>query len=44
MNVEGSSLCQEVKTVHEEFAVEWSHVHSNQAPTAVTFLFLIQCL
>ena len=29
MAVENSSLCQDVKTVHEEFVIEWSHVPSN---------------
>ena len=35
MNVEDSSLYQDVKTVHEEFVVEWNHVLSSHAPNAV---------
>lgn len=35
MNVDASCLHQEVKTVHEEFVVEWSHVPSNHGPNAV---------
>ena len=35
MNVDDSCLHQEVKTVHEEFVVEWSHVPSNHGPNAV---------
>ena len=36
MAVENSSLCQDVKTVHEEFVIEWSHVPSNHQCDAVT--------
>ena len=35
MNVDDSCLHQEIKTVHEEFVVEWSHVPSNHGPNAV---------
>jgi len=35
MSVDDSCLHQEVKIVHEEFIVEWSHVPSNHGPNAV---------
>ena len=34
-NVDNSCLHQEVKTVHEEFIVEWSHVPANHGLNAV---------
>ena len=36
MAVENSSLCQDVKTVSEEFATEWSNAPSNHQCDAVT--------